>query len=133
MTATDSAPAAGTHIGPYIIVDALAKGGMATVFRARHKTLQREVALKLIRNDTGADDDQELTERLRREAAAVAAIRHPHVVEIYDANVSQEPFSIAMELLTDGNLQTRLRTYAATDKKISFDEPLRITRDMAMN
>jgi tRNA A-37 threonylcarbamoyl transferase component Bud32 len=131
MTANDSAPAAGTHIGPYVIVDALAKGGMATVFKARHKTLQREVALKLIRNDTGDDDDQQLTERLRREAAAVAAIRHPHVVEIYDANVSQEPFYIAMELLTGGNLQTRLRAYAATGKKMSFDEALRITREMA--
>jgi tRNA A-37 threonylcarbamoyl transferase component Bud32 len=131
MTAADTAPTRGSQIGPYEIIDALAKGGMATVFRARHKTLQREVALKLIRNDTGADDDQQLTERLRREATAVAAIKHPHVVEIYDANVTQEPFYIAMELLSGGSLQTRLRAYAANSKKMPFDEALRITREMA--
>jgi tRNA A-37 threonylcarbamoyl transferase component Bud32 len=131
MSVTDTAPGQGSQIGPYEIVDALAKGGMATVFRARHKTLQREVALKLIRNDVGGDDDQQLTERLRREATAVAAIRHPHVVEIYDANVTQEPFYIAMELLSGGSLQTRLRAYAAAGKKMPFDEAVRITREMA--
>ena len=66
---------AGTRLGPYEIVAPLGAGGMGEVHRARDTRLERDVAIKVLPQQT-ADDPSALA-RLRREAQAIAALQHP--------------------------------------------------------
>src|SRR4030095_11252749 len=70
----------GTQIGAYQVVAAIGAGGMGEVYRARDSRLNREVALKVIRQPLA---DAEHLARFRREAQALAALNHPHVASIY--------------------------------------------------
>ena len=75
-------PKVGTPLGRYVLLDVLGHGAMASVFRARDSQLGREVAIKVM-GMTVATRGQG-AERFRREAQAVAALKHPGIVEIYD-------------------------------------------------
>src|SRR4051812_6458326 len=62
------------HVGEYEVQEVLGRGGMGVVYRARHRTLGHEVALKMIRGSDEADRDE--LARFRLEAAAVARLHH---------------------------------------------------------
>src|SRR5262245_45810375 len=66
--------------GKYRIDGILGRGGMGAVYRATHLQLERPVALKAIRSDMLAH--RTMAERFRREAVAVARLRHPHIVTV---------------------------------------------------
>jgi eukaryotic-like serine/threonine-protein kinase len=102
-----AAPKVGTPLGRYVLLDVLGHGAMASVFRARDSQLGREVALKVM-GMTVATRGQG-AERFRREAQAVAALKHPGIVEIYDfvAATAEEPSYIVAELI-DGPTLRRL-------------------------
>lgn len=72
----------GKTLGRYAILSELGSGGMATVYRARDTELGREVAIKMMHPHLAKRP--EYAERFRREARAVAALRHPHIIEIHD-------------------------------------------------
>jgi hypothetical protein len=79
---------------------------MGIVYRARHRALNRLVALKMIRSDRQARPEQQA--RFRIEAEAVARLRHPNIIQIYDiGEVDGLPF-VALELLDGGGLDDRL-------------------------
>jgi formylglycine-generating enzyme required for sulfatase activity/tRNA A-37 threonylcarbamoyl transferase component Bud32 len=83
--------------GPYLILDWLGEGGMGQVFKARHRRLQRLVALKVIRPDRLKFADT--VDRFYREARAAAQLEHPNIVKIYDANQAGNNHFIAMEFV----------------------------------
>ncbi len=94
--------------GKYRLVSMLGKGGMGSVWRAEHLSLQAPIAVKLI--DPGIAEMPEALERFNREAKAAAALRSPHVVQILDYGVDTTtgaPF-IAMELMEGESLADRL-------------------------
>jgi len=93
--------------GRYEIVEALAEGGMGSVFRARRRLLEDEVAIKIVRSDIGADG--EARERFLREGRACAQLRHPNIVSILDYNLDAEgrPF-LVMELLNGRSLRQEI-------------------------
>ena len=66
----------------YVLENELARGGMATVFKARDKVLARQVAVKVLHEDLSRDDA--FLERFRREALSAARLTHPNIVAIYD-------------------------------------------------
>ena len=70
-----------TEIGSYWITGELGRGGMGVVYKARHKKLHRDVALKMILK---ADQDATILSRFHFEAQSVAALKHPGIVEIYE-------------------------------------------------
>ncbi len=69
------------EIGSYWITGELGHGGMGVVYKARHKTLQRDVALKMI---SKANQDERILSRFRFEAQSLATLKHPGIVEIYE-------------------------------------------------
>ncbi len=86
--------------GPYSLVERLGEGGMGEVWRARHRSLARPAALKLIRPQVESARRQELHARFQREARATARLRSPNTVELYDFGVTEDGvFYYAMELL----------------------------------
>jgi serine/threonine-protein kinase len=99
---------AGTVFGDrYRLISQLGKGGMATVWRAEHLTLGSTAAVKLMHDGTAQDPDARA--RFVREARAAAALRSPHVVQIFDYGLEGETPYIAMELLEGETLAQRLR------------------------
>jgi serine/threonine protein kinase len=94
--------------GKYRLVSLLGEGGMGSVWRAEHLGLNAPVAVKLLNQVVAASSDG--LGRFHREAQAAAALRSPHVVQIFDHGVdpvSQQPF-IVMELMEGESLASRL-------------------------
>ena len=94
------------HIPGYEFEAVLGRGGMGVVFRARHLRLNRPVAVKTVL-DGGYAGPRERT-RFQREAEAVAALRHPNVVQVYDVGEEQGRPYLAMELVEGGSLAQKL-------------------------
>lgn len=88
----------------YEIIEEIGQGGMATVYLAIQKSLNRRVALKVLTHTSVPG----FSERFLREARIVASLNHRHVVTIYDVGVDRERHYIAMEYLTGGDLGTRI-------------------------
>src|SRR5688572_32363473 len=72
----------GERLGRYDLTAELGQGGMSVVYRARDTQLKREVAVKVMHGFLA--EQPESRERFRREAVAVANLRHPNIIEIYD-------------------------------------------------
>jgi serine/threonine-protein kinase len=96
------ASAAALVVPGYEVLGELGRGGMGTVYRARHVALNRLVALKVISAGTSADP-RELA-RFRAEAEAVAQLQHPNIVQVFEVGeVSGRPY-LALELVEGGTL-----------------------------
>jgi serine/threonine protein kinase len=74
---------AGENVGPYRIIEQLGQGGMATVYKAYHPSLDRFVAIKALH--PAFMEDPSFLARFQREARLVAKLEHPNIVPIYDA------------------------------------------------
>src|SRR5262245_29779783 len=90
----------------YEVEAVLGHGGMGVVFKARHLRLNRVVALKMALAGSYAGPHER--ERFRREAEAVAALRHPNVVQVYDVGEAAGRPYFTMEFLEGGSLAHRL-------------------------
>ncbi|HEV3166939.1 MAG TPA: protein kinase [Isosphaeraceae bacterium] len=90
----------------YDILAELGHGGMGVVYKARHRRLNRLVALKMIR--AGSLARAEDITRFKIEAETVASLRHPNIIQIYDVGESGGLPFVALELLEGGSLDTRL-------------------------
>src|SRR4051794_39730163 len=100
-------PSAGLpQIPGYRIEAVLGRGGMGVVYRARHLRLRRTVALKMLLSGAYASGLERA--RFLREARAVAALRHPHVVQIHDVGEHDGRPFFTMELVEGGSLAQRL-------------------------
>ena len=95
----------GTPLGRYLLLDVLGHGAMASVFRARASQLGRDVAVKVMGMTIATRGEG--AERFRREAHAVAALKHPGIVESYDFvdATAEEPSYIVAELIEGPTLR----------------------------
>lgn len=89
------------HVGRYRVVSKLGEGGMGVVFRAHDPLLSRDVALKVLRMEGGA----EAATRMAAEARSLAAVAHPNVLAVHDVGVDDESAWIVTELVTGGTLR----------------------------
>jgi hypothetical protein len=112
--------AAGEQIGRYLVLEVLGAGAMGVVYGAFDPELRRRVALKLVRPEF-AELDDELRARLVREAQAMARIRHPNVITVFDAGTVDGRLFLAMEVI-DG---CTLSAWQAARTR-SVDEILRV-------
>src|SRR6185295_18275668 len=96
-TTMDSNSLEGQTLGKYKVLAPLGAGGMARVYRAYHPQLDRYVAIKVLRSDLMLES--EFLTRFQREAQSVAALRHPHIVQVFDFDVQGELYYMVLELL----------------------------------
>ena len=94
-------------LGNYALMDVLGRGGMGKVFLARHVTMNRRVAIKVIYK--GAGKDPASKERFLAEARSIAALDHPNIMRAYDVNNENDRFYIVMEYVEGRDLETIVR------------------------
>ena len=108
--------AAARRAGSYQLEELLGQGGMGEVWRARHRMLARPAAIKVIKQDLTGGTDQRIAtdaaERFEREAQAIASLRSPHTVELFDFGTADNgAFYFAMELLDGLDADTLVRRF----------------------
>jgi serine/threonine-protein kinase len=106
------------QLGPYEVVEELARGGMGVVYRARQQSPQREVALKLL---LGADADPQARGRFQRETDALAKLQHPNLVRVHAAGQDGSRPYLVMELLDGPTLQARLDDGGPLDSRAAAE------------
>lgn len=104
--------------GRYRIVDVLGEGGIAVVYRAEHLGLGRMVALKVLHPMYG--EHEELRARFEREAQALAALSHPHIVNLLDYGVEEDMPYLVMELLEGRTLRDLLDEHGTLPPERAF-------------
>ncbi len=127
---TDMAPLTleGQSLGKYRILEPLGRGGMAQVFKAYHPQLDRYVAVKVLRSDLV--EEVEFLSRFRREARAVAALRHPNIVQIFDFDMQDGLYYMVMELLEGDTLKAYLNYLRVRGQRMPLGEAVRIFSDV---
>jgi len=99
-------PRLGTQLGDYQLTGVLGRGGMGVVYQARDVQLDRSVAIKVLPDHLTHDPDR--LRRFQREAKALAAVEHPHVLRIYSVGQQGPLYYVVMELLRGGSVQQLL-------------------------
>lgn len=96
----------GEILGQYRVIEQLGAGGMGVVYKAQDVQLGRLVALKVL--PEGTADDEEATERFRREARTASSLNHPNICTIYSFDEHRGQLYLAMELLEGAPLESKL-------------------------
>src|SRR6204780_3768605 len=96
---------AGDKLGAYEILAPIGAGGMGEVYRAKDTKLGRQVAIKVLPGHLAADTSAR--ERLRREAAAAAALDHPFICKVFEIGEERQVLFLAMEFVDGETLHQR--------------------------
>lgn len=110
----------GRIFGKYKLYSRLGTGGMARVYKAYQVNLDRYVALKLLHSHLAEED--EFIGRFEREAAAVARLRHPHIVQVFDYDTEGDSHYMVMEYIEGPTLKAELDWRALEGKPFSANE-----------
>jgi WD40 repeat protein/serine/threonine protein kinase len=102
------------YFGDYELQKVLGEGGMGVVYRAKQLSLNRLVAVKMIRAGLWAGDEE--VRRFQNEAEAVAGLDHPQIVPIYEINSHDGQHYFSMKLVGDASLAGQLPRYVADPK-----------------
>lgn len=109
--------------GRYRLDELLGQGGMSAVYRAMDPNLRREVAVKLIHSHLS--NQPEFVRRFEEEAAAVAQLRHPNIIQVYDFNHDNGVYYMVLEFVPGESLEGRLNRLAEAQQWLPFPDLLR--------
>lgn len=116
--------------GKYKILKRLGQGGMAEVYLAHQENLDRNVAIKLMHAFLVTEQDFLL--RFKREARAMAAMNHRHIVAVYDFDVyGENTYYLVMEYISGGSLKDKLANLAAKGEHLSLAESVKLAQQVA--
>jgi serine/threonine protein kinase len=116
-------PRVGQRIGPYEILGRLGSGGMGLVFSAWDARLQRDVAIKLLRDEYCTP---EMRSRFLQEARAASGLNHPNICTIFDIGEQKGDPYLVMELLKGQTLRQRI-----ADGRLSLDDMVKVATEVA--
>lgn len=105
--------------GRYEILEMLGQGGMSAVYKAMDQNLKRVVAVKLIHPHLS--DDPEFVRRFEEEAKAVAQLRHPNIVQIFDFDHDEDVYYIVFEFVPGETLQERLKRLHKNERRMDVE------------
>ena len=131
MTVTDDEELIGRTLDQrYVIHERIARGGMASVFRATDLRLDRVVAVKVMHPDAALDD---VSDRFVREAQAAAKLNHRGIVSVYDQGIDGDTTYLVMEYVPGRTLRDVLRDEApmAPRRALSYLEPILVALSVA--
>ena len=114
-----------TLSGRYKIEALLGQGGMSAVYKARDPNLKRVVAIKLIHPHLSGDPSFVL--RFESEASAVASLRHPNIVQVYDFNNDEGVYYMVLEFIPGETLHDRMSRVINTGRQFSIQDALKFT------
>lgn len=112
-------------LGRYEILEKIGEGGMAVVYKAKDRLLNRYVAIKILRPEFTRDD--QFIENFRKESQAAAGLSHPNIVNVYDVGKEGNINFIVMELI-DGKPLSQI---IEEKGKLDYKEAISITRQVA--
>jgi serine/threonine protein kinase/tetratricopeptide (TPR) repeat protein len=120
------------QMASYELLELIGEGGMGVVYKARQRGLNRAVAIKMIRTDRRGSAER--LARFRIEAEAVARLRHPNVVQIFEIGEAAGTPFVSLELLEGGSLDDRLQNTpqpgrAAAELLITLARAVQIAHD----
>ncbi len=121
-------PLIGTQLDEYRLESLLGQGGMARVYRGLDTGLQRYAAVKVI--DTPHRQDEAYITRFEREARAIAALDHPHIVSVYRYGQAHNLLYLAMKYIEGADLHTILSRYEQDGQLMPVTEMTRLLREM---
>ena len=115
--------------GRYLIQDLLGQGGMSAVYKAMDQNLNRVVAVKLIHPHLSTDP--EFVRRFEEEARAVAQLRHPNIIQVYDFDHDDDVYYIVFEFVPGETLQARLKRMHENGQRMDIDKTISIGASVA--
>lgn len=110
LVETDTDPLLGGAVGRYEIIEAIGRGATGTVYRARHRELGSEFAIKVLFGDLGSDEV--IVGRFKREAQVASSIRSSNVVSVIDFNTDEGLAYLVMEYVQGHSLDKLIRDKA---------------------
>ncbi|MFQ5734381.1 MAG: protein kinase, partial [Planctomycetaceae bacterium] len=113
-------------LGNYLILDKIGAGGMGEVYRARHRRLGREVALKVLPADV--TNNERAVRRFHREVQAVAKLAHPNIVAAFDADEDNGTHYLVMEYVDGADLNSTVKR----DGPLPVETAIRCVRQTAL-
>jgi serine/threonine protein kinase len=119
----------GKNLGKYRMLERLGRGGMADVYKAYHPRLDRYVAVKVMHSHLV--DDSDFLTRFEREARAVANLRHPNIVQVFDFDIEDEIYFMVMEFIEGGTLKDQLQKLALTRERMPLAAALTLFQQVA--
>jgi tRNA A-37 threonylcarbamoyl transferase component Bud32 len=119
----------GKTLGKYRIIARLGRGGMAEVYKAYQPGLDRYVAVKVMHSHLS--DEEDFVGRFKREASAVANLRHPNIVQVYDFDIETELYYMVMEYIEGPTLKSELKERSIKGQIFSNKETARIFSALA--
>jgi serine/threonine protein kinase len=114
--------------GRYQIQSLIGQGGMASVYKAYDPNLRRAVAIKVIHPHLS--NNPEFFRRFEEEATAVAHLRHPNIVQMYDFNHDGDQYYMVMEFVMGETLQTRLKRLNASKRQLNIKDSIAFTAEI---
>ncbi|MBI3828913.1 MAG: protein kinase [Planctomycetes bacterium] len=121
-----SEPTIGSTLGGCEIMEVIGHGGMGIIYRARQKSLDRVVALKVLSPKLA--NDVNFVTRFQREARAIAKVNHPNILAVYDVGADQDFHYMIMELI-EGESLAEMQTRLGGPLKV--EDACRFVRDAA--
>lgn len=117
-----------TRFNQYEVTSLLGEGGMGSAYRAIDLSLDREVALKVLKFQIS--DKPEEAENLAREARTTAQINHPNIVRIFDFGEARGQFYIAMELIGGGSLDDLMQQRGIIPEILSLEVGIQVAQGL---
>jgi serine/threonine protein kinase len=111
--------------GRYQIESLLGQGGMSAVYKATDPNLKRVVAVKLIHPHLSSDP--QFVQRFEEEAKAVASLRHPNIVQVFDFNSDQGVYYMVLEFVPGETLHDRLQRLSGQGRTLPMVDALKFT------